>query len=86
MYNCMGREKMGAVNCDRRGVDRVGELKMRRNEERGPEEANWRGGKLNVRGTEAKGPVGEDRGTYGKGAEGELEVKGPEGSWNGVES
>ena len=25
-------------------------------------------------------------GRIGKGAEGELEVKGPEGSWNGVES
>ena len=37
-------------------------------------------------GAEAEGPVGEDRGTDGKRAEGELEVKGPEGSWNGVES
>ena len=36
----MGMEERREVNCDRRVVERVGELKMRRSEERGPEEAN----------------------------------------------
>ena len=76
-------EERGEVNCDRRG----GELKVRKSEERGTEEANWRRGVLSGRGAEAEGPVGKDRGTDGKGAKEELEVKGPEleGSWNGVE-
>ena len=79
-------KERGEVNFDRRGVERLGELKMRRSGERGPEEANWRGRVLSGRGAGAEGPVGKDRGTNGKGAVGELEVKGPEGSWNGVES